>query len=152
MYSEPYDDANYYESQDNLLETIQEQTKQADRGYNVFYKTVVLPNGLTKKKQVAFYTSGNTGNYIRDAETGGYTNYLVGSKDEDLFFKVSESTGKCNSKNGSNTLFYSSPNHYASHLDLYINNNIDVTWWEEKRYKRMEEKKMEKKPRIIVVK
>lgn len=155
------DDVNYYESQYNALDNLNEQTQKLDKGCNIFYKTVTMSNGLLKKKQYKLYTSGNTGSYIRDAETGEYTNYLVGSKDEDLFFKVNETTGKCKSKNGSNTLFYLSPQHYVSHLSVHSKSNLvfskifddnTVLSWEEKRCNRMNEMKIEKKPRVIVIK
>jgi hypothetical protein len=105
-----------------------EQKKQSDAGFNRFWKNIkrvnnvnndLLPNRRQRKnKRVKFevYTSGDAGHSIRDAETGEYYPYLVGSSDELLFFKVGLCNGLCQSKNGSNTLFYVSPEKYASHL------------------------------------
>jgi hypothetical protein len=155
MYQDTYTDANYEDLQDNngsYLDNIFEQTKQTDKGYNLFNKMVTMPNGRTKNKNFGVYSSSNTGNHIRDAETGEYTNYLVGSKDEDLFFKVSLSTGKCTSKNGSHTFFYLSPQHYVSCMGGILSSNNDVLCWEEKRDYRLKEMKLEKKPRAIMIK
>ena len=46
------DDVNYYESQYNALDNLNEQTQKLDKGCNIFYKTVTMSNGLLKKKTV----------------------------------------------------------------------------------------------------
>ena len=88
------------------------------------------------KKKYEIYTSGVTGNHIRDAESGEYFNYKIGSQDEDLFFKVSLATGECKSANGFSTLFYMSPQHSENHLQMNIN-PILVAAWEKKRDARL---------------
>lgn len=118
-----------------------------DRGHNVVYRKVLRADGKVKNKAINVYTSSGTGFKIRDAETGDFTPYIVGSKDEDLFFKVSLSTGELKSLNGSNTLFYESPRHYMNHLFCEIDPKF-IADWEEKKNKRMEEAKMEKKPNV----
>ena len=140
MYNEDYfnpsqpNDYNDVRPQDKLLE----EPKNMDRGYNVIYRKVEKKDGKVKNKKIEIYTSSGTGNHIRDAETGEYFNNLVGSKDEDLFFKVGLSTGECRSANGSSTLFYLSPQHYASHLHRTVD-LVQVANWEQKRDARLAE-------------
>lgn len=117
----------FYEETMNALKQVQ----QMDRGHNVIWRDVVNANGKTKKKAIAVYTSGGIGSNIRDAETGSYYTKVVGSADEDLFFKVVLATGECNSSNGSNTLFYWSPQQCMKHLHIELGEEI-VQRWEEK--------------------
>lgn len=107
-----------------------DDVKKIDRGFNTVTRQVVRQDGKIKNKKINVFTSSGTGFKIRDAETGDYTPYLVGSKDEDLFFKVGLSTGELNSPNGSNTLFYVSPRHYMNHLYCEIPPEAIATWQE----------------------
>jgi hypothetical protein len=132
---DPNDYVNPFTTQDDLIHDV----KKLDKGYNVVYRMVERPqDGLIKKKKIEIYTSGDMGSRIRDAETGNYYSSLVGSLDEHLFFKVGLSTGEC--KKGSNTLFYLSPSHYASHLHCSVPKKI-VENWEMKRLGRLTELK-----------
>ena len=115
-----------------------EDVKQVDRGYNVIWRMFPRPDGTMKRTKLELYTSGGVGCHIRDAETGDYYNKMVGSADEDLFFKVILATGECKSKNGSNTLFYMSPNHYMSHMRQDLSPDT-IAKWEEKKSYRMNE-------------
>jgi hypothetical protein len=63
-----------------------------------------------KIKFVTVYGSGPTGSYIRHAISGEYTKYIVGSKSEELFYKVCVATGF--NKDGPLTLFYGSQDEY----------------------------------------
>lgn len=134
-------DPNYDEQS---VQQMFEKTKRQDRGYNVIYRKAYRKDGRKINKKIEIYTSIGTGNRIRDAETGEYTDYIIGSKNEDLFFKVILATGECKSANGSHTLFFASPQHYANHLHCDVDPKI-VTDWEEKRDARLIEIKREKK-------
>jgi hypothetical protein len=133
--SDPNDDI--YEED---VEKMFEKAKRMDKGYNVIYRKALRKDGRVYNKKIEIYTSSGTGNRIRDAETGEYMNYVVGSSDEDLFFKVLLATGECKSKNGSYTLFYSSPNHYANHLQCHVDPK-KAAIWQEKRDARLIELK-----------
>lgn len=115
-----------------------DQMKQLDKGYNKIFR--MLPRGdKLKKTKVEFYTSSSgMGCHIRDAETGMYYNSLVGSANEDLYFKVGVSTGECTSKNGSTTLFYISPQQYMSHHCCTIDPK-KIEMWENRRTARLEQ-------------
>lgn len=129
MYQEDYynpADNNDYDDQNE--DDMFEQAKRQDKGYNVIYRTAFRKNGKKYQKKIQIYTSSGTGNLIRDAETGEYFEYKVGSNDEDLFFKVMLATGECTSANGSYTLFYASPQHYATHLQCNVDSALALAW------------------------
>lgn len=104
------------------------QTKAMDKGHNVIYRNMLNKKGVIKPTPLEVYTSCGTHSNIRDAETGAYYKSLVGSADEDLYFKVVIATGECSSKNGSSTLFYSSPSHYMSHFKIQLADDIVNNW------------------------
>jgi hypothetical protein len=109
--------------------------KSNDVGYSKIYKWIPRSSDdKIVKKKIDFYTTGGVGSNIRDAETGNYYSSLVGSMEEDLYFKVSLVTGECKSKNKSNTLFFFSPSNYCSHMCSEVSNEI-VAKWEQKRDK-----------------
>jgi hypothetical protein len=115
-----------------------DEPKKLDRGYNKIWRMRERIDGTIKRTKIEIYTSSGIGSNIRDAETGEYYPQIVGSEDEDLFFKVGLSTGECTSRNGSNTLFYISPHHYMSHLGCTL--SIDsINRWQEKKDYRMKQ-------------
>ena len=107
--------------------------KKADRGFNkIFRKVHRESDDKSVFKKIELYTTGGTCSNIRDAETGEYYSEKVGTKYEDLYFKVSLATGECTSLNGSNTLFYLSPHHYERHLYVELDNETKLNWEEKK--------------------
>lgn len=144
MYQEDYYNPTDPNDYDDDVEKIFEKSKKLDKGYNVVYRKVLNnKNGKWQDKKISVYTSSGVGTRIRDAESGEYFPNYVGTKDEDLFFKVSLSTGECKSANGSNTLFYISPQHHMNHLHCEISPDI-IEKWEEKRNTRLVELKYSK--------
>jgi hypothetical protein len=127
-----------------------EEAKKIDRGYNVIYRTCPNKKGELVRTPISVYTSGGTDSNIRDAETGAYYSHLVGSADEDLYFKVILATGECKSKNGSSTLFYLSPRHYMSHLNNEVS-EATLQMWEEKRDDRYKAKEMKKSNALSII-
>lgn len=146
MYQDDYfnHDENDYES-DHNVENILEKENMKDKGYNVIYRKAQRRDGRTYSKKIKIYTSSGMGKHIRDAETGEYFSNMVGSRDEDLFFKVILSTGECQSSNGYSTLFFVSPQHYANYLQCELDPSI-VSNWEKRRDARLLELKRSKKP------
>ncbi len=129
-------DTEYIMNMNNMVNEKDKELlsfKKIDRGYNKIYRSEQRPSdGKMIKTKFDIYTTGSVGSMIRNAETGAYYNYYVGSKNESLFFKVSLATGECNSKNESHTLFYLSPQHYMSHMNVDLNISV-INSWEEKR-------------------
>ena len=120
-----------------------ENVKKADKGYVMIRR---------RSKKIELYVSGGKGSRIRDAETGFYYPNLVGSKDEDIFFKMSLATGEC-AKCTSNTFFFVSPNHYEKIMNEHVGPPVFVSW-QEKCNARLRELKYNKKVvnQTIVVK
>ena len=134
MYQDDYynfEDQNDYDSEHDV-EKMLEKEKAKDKGYNVIYRKALRRDGRTYNKKIKVYTSGGTGTRIRDVETGQYSSNMVGSRDEDLFFKVILATSECQSSNGFSTLFFISPQHYANYLQCEVDPEV-VRNWEKKR-------------------
>jgi hypothetical protein len=112
------------------------ELKKQDRGFAQISGYKQRSNGSFKQSKIDIYTSGFSGNYIRNAETGDYFKHIVGSLDEDLYFKVIIATGECKSKNNSNILFYTSPEHYMRHLNINLSQDV-IFKWEKKRNSRL---------------
>jgi hypothetical protein len=103
----------------------------SDKNFHIVYRTAPFERrGVTtyKKKQIGIYTSGDVGTRIRNADTGEYYNYTVGSKYENLFFSVRLSTGECDGKYKSATLFFTSPSHYESYLYGTVSEDTREDW------------------------
>jgi len=104
---------------------IFEDMKKADKGY---YSWTRPASGLKKSHKIEAYSSGDVGSRIRDPITGDrYRNYLVGSRNEDLFFKVRMCTGEFGGREGP-TLFYSSPEEYERHTRSVVSEEIKNRW------------------------
>lgn len=108
------------------------EAKNMDNGYTKINGFTERADGSIKRTKIDIYTTGFVGSHIRNAETGEYFRELVGSLGEDLYFSMRMSTGELKSKNGSNLLFYTSPNHCMSHLHIDISQEI-INKWEMKR-------------------
>jgi hypothetical protein len=109
--------------------------KSSDPGYGYIYRTKSYASNKAKNTRIDCYTSGDTGMSIRNAETGNYYyKYKVGSKEEALFFKISLATGELKTRNGSNVLFYDSPEQYEKHLMCEVLQEIKDRWVEKKRF------------------
>lgn len=126
--SNVYDDSNH--KQQSALKNV----KSLNRGYHkIAINTVV--NNKNKRIELGVYGSGSHESPIRNAETGEYYKYKVGTMDEDLFFKVMVSTGEAIS--GPLTLFYDTPEHYERHQYLVLD-DLTKRKWETKRQNRLD--------------
>lgn len=105
--------------------------RQTDKNFHIINRLAPFERkGITtyKQKKIGVYTSGDIGTRIRNAETGEYYNYKVGSKYEDLFFSVRISSGECNGKYILPTLFFTSPKHYESYLHNDVSEETIDNW------------------------
>jgi len=82
-----------------------------------FYKTV----------KIELYGSGQMGSQIKNAVTGIYTPYIVGSADEDLFFTICDATGRYGRQDPL-FLFYDSPEQYENHQFTVIDQPTKERW------------------------
>ena len=135
-YSDHFNPSNENDYDAGDHKKIIDNAKKMDRGYNKVFRMRERSNGLLKQTKIEFYTSSDVGCNIRDGETGEYYSSKVGSADEDLFFKIILATGECKSKNGSSTVFYTSPQHYMSHFNCDYDPEF-ISQWELKRNNRV---------------
>jgi len=107
------------------------EVKNSDKYYEKYVLPVekVLVNGeiYKSKRTIEKYGSGQVGSRIRNAVTGSRTGYLVGSVDEDLFFKVSDTYGR-NGRREPLMLFYDSPEQYEKHTFTLLDERVKNAW------------------------
>ena len=107
----------------------EEIIKKHDKNYHVYRRDITLEEkgkNVNKILKLGLYSSVGVGSSIRDAVTGIYYNYKVGSKDEERFFSVVDCTG---TKSKSSLLFfYQSPKHYESVNKTIINEDTHHRW------------------------
>jgi hypothetical protein len=107
------------------------EVKNSDKYYEKYVLPVekVLVNGeiYKSKRTIEKYGSGQVGSRIRNAVTGSRTGYLVGSVDEDLFFKVSDTYGR-NGRREPLMLFYDSPEQYENHTFNVLDERVKESW------------------------
>jgi len=125
-------------SSDDLVDTkklLKELKKNpANKIYTmqkVFYN-IKVNNKFYKKfiEEYDIFGSGAQGTNIKSAVTGEKTSHLVGSVNEDLYFKVILTN--VNGVQGPVTLFYNSPAEYELHQGKTIPDSIRENWREKK--------------------
>ena len=143
---ESYDffDPNSVENENNQKQrnTLLDNMNSLDTNYHKFFRVITNEEGYQKRVKISAYTSFGTATQIRDAESGTLYKELVGSADEDLFFKTALKTGEIPG-NSSTTLFYLSPQHCMSHLRDTVSQEV-ITKWEAKRDARLRAKELVK--------
>ena len=80
----------------NNKNKIFNEVKKTDTKYDKYNKVLRMKwqdGKYYDKVTIELFGSGDTGTKIRNAVTGVKTTYLVGSSNEDLFFKIRDSTG-----------------------------------------------------------
>jgi hypothetical protein len=128
-----YYEAEFYNSNDDDYTERNKETlddiKTNDKRYRKFKKVVnnVFNGKYYKTVQIELYISGDTGSTIRDAVTGRYSEHLVGSKEEDLYFKVHVEMTVSGPNQGS--AFYSSPEEYEKHQFVILPPLIKQNWY-----------------------
>lgn len=123
-------EANDYDESNYNKQSALKKVKSLNRGYHKIMINTVIDN-KNKSIEVGVYGSGSQESPIRNAETGEYYKYKVGSFDEDLFYKVMICTGEFPS--GPLTLFYNSPEHYERHQYTGVDSLHKKRWEERKK-------------------
>jgi len=129
-------DNRFHPTEDNDIEDFDitgkslyslQNLKSSDKRFHKQRKTIQIEteNGNLVRKQVVieYYSSGPTGSNIRNAQTGVYTKDIVGSKQEDLYFKVTLTD------NQPLTLFYDSPEQYERHQRVKLSHETKEHWF-----------------------
>ena len=138
------DNDDVYSESNQILKNIVKK----DRGYNKIWRYFPNKYGQIKRKSVVVYTSGGVDSNIRDAESGQYYSFKVGSGDENLFFSVILATGECKSENNSSILFYTSPKKYMEHQSVELSPK-QISNWEEKKYNYLKKLENVKKQKVV---
>ena len=129
MYHHDFNESNEINNDSSTLNTFGKF-----KGISKHYHRLWRIRGDDKKKfkvQIGVHSSGDTGyTFIRNAETGEITNYVVGSMNEELFFKVRVATGEF--PTGPIILFYNSPEHYEKHQHIVVSDDMKYVWHERK--------------------
>jgi len=99
---------------------IMEQYKKLDKGY---YKYKIFVNGELQKIE-SYSTPLHSNALIRHAVDGIRCPHRVGSKHEDLYFKVSDTT----TENGPRRLYYYSPEEFERHQYVTVSQSIKEDW------------------------
>jgi hypothetical protein len=102
-----------------------------DKNYDV-YSVPCVPfktkdNKWVKKVNIHSYGSAGLGSNIRNAVTGAYYNYTVGSANEDFLFKVIDSTGR-NNRRDPLMLYYDNPEQYEKHKHTQVSQKSKERW------------------------
>ena len=131
---------------DELLETVdnlsitnkmhkmksREMGKNADKNYEKFtipFNNTWKDGKFYKKVTIEVYGSGQQGTRIRNAVTGEIYSHLVGSADEDLYFKVVDSTAR-NGRKEPLMLYYFTPEQYENHYFTTVDLDVKELWYE----------------------
>ena len=139
-----YED-QFYSSNDNDIDLQFNKDALTElKNNDKYYDKYVLPvnkiwidGKYYKNRTIEKYGSGKVGSNIRNAVTGEIRiNFLVGSVNEDLFFKVSDAYGR-NGRREPLMLFYDSPEHYERHQYLELD-GLTKKRWEVKRQCRLD--------------
>jgi hypothetical protein len=117
---------------DNLFLNKQKKIEKLNK-FNNSYQISVFDKNKRKHVKLNIFASGTQGTIIRDALTGHKCDdFLVGSRYEDLFFKVSICTGKCGNKDPF-TLFFNSPEEYERYMFHELSPEVKVRWLNKKK-------------------
>lgn len=125
-----YDTDNDFVSKTNNKRIPFVETKTSDTKYDKYVKELKMKwtdGKFYDKVIIELYGSGDTGTRIKNAVTGSKTPYLVGSSNEDLFFKVVDATGNGGRKD-SLILFYDSPEQYENHQFITLDQCVKESW------------------------
>jgi hypothetical protein len=117
--------ADLYKQKNNRVYTVYIPVKKINSDNYKLPKSI-LAKGFTSVK---YFDSGhNPGGYIYHAMTGQRSNYRLGQKQQDLFFKVADATHMTGF--GPHTLFYDNPEEYERHFMTVLPTNIKQKWYE----------------------
>jgi hypothetical protein len=127
-YDENFDFNDDYNHVSNTQTRELNKIKNLDKDYACVYRYKYNLNGKKVLTKIDLYASGDMGSNIRNAVTGQYYKYKVGTIDEEKLFKMKISTGEVKTRSGNSLLFFDSPEQYESHLLSEISDEIKEKW------------------------
>lgn len=128
------DNESYYSnsiSNAGKIRRIQDKLNKLDKRYHKLKYVGNKKKGV-KSFSVEYFSSSNIiGSCIREAISGNKTNHIVGTFDENLYFKVHFTSDGCG-KTGF-TAFYDSPEQYERHNKVTVSKEVKEKWVEKSR-------------------
>jgi hypothetical protein len=108
----------------NRKKSKKDDLKNQDKGYH----NIKIPYGRKEIEIEVYSTSTTPGKPIRDAVTGSkMTMHLVGSLDEDFYFKVGLATGQLKTAEG-HVLFFDNPEQFERLFRSSVSQEIKQKW------------------------
>ena len=95
--------------------------------YSVPFNNIWTDGKYRKHINIEMYGSGEHRTLIRNAVTGARYDILVGCTDEDILFKVTDSTGR-NSRREPLMLYYDTPEQYENHQLTKVSTEVKQNW------------------------
>ena len=126
-----YED-NYHANNENHHDDVG-NTNNKHKSTNPNYLTYKKPfnqkwkdGKYYKNINIGCYKSGGQGEFIYNAVSGLNTQYRVGSNDEDMFFIVTDNSGKFSKERI--RLYYNTPEQYENHQYEILSTSIKEGW------------------------
>ena len=126
---------------DELLETVDNDVsylgnktspgKVYDKNYDkykILFNKIWTDGKFYKTLTIEKYGSGQQGTRIRNAVSGKIYPHLVGSRNEDLYFKVSDACSRFGRRDPL-TLYYDTPEQYESHNLTTVRQSVKDMWY-----------------------
>ena len=131
MYYEDFLDTVVNDETSVQFKLRQKEVSDAVKRLDKNYEKYIIPfnNSWTDGKYYKKITIENYGSGIRNAVTGVRYNFIVGTAEQDLFFKVIDSTGR-NGRREPLMLYYDSPEQYENHHFTTISQEVKQQWVE----------------------
>lgn len=114
-------------NENSLLNGIRHYDKYYDK-YTIPYNKVGPDGRYHKRLTIETYGSGGLGSYIRNAVTGHYYDFQVGTSHEDFLYKVIDATGR-NKRRDPLMLYYDSPEQYENHKHTKVSQATKERWY-----------------------
>ena len=127
---ETVDDLSLGNKMNNIKST--EMGRNVDNNYekySILFNDTWRDGKFHKKITIEIYGSGQQGNRIRNAVTGERYPHMVGSVNEDLYFKVVDSSGRSGRRNPL-IMFYDTPEQYENHHFTIVGSDVKENWYE----------------------
>lgn len=122
-----YIDTDFNDETSVEFKARQKRTASAIKRFDKYYEDIYIPIENDEILTVQVYGSGSIGSRIRNAVTGITENVLVGSSNEDSFFKVTDSTARYGRQHPL-ILYYDSPEQFENHYFTTLDNSIRTQW------------------------
>jgi hypothetical protein len=113
--------------QDKAADAVKRLDKHYQK-YSIPFNRTWTDGKYYKRMTIEDYGSGSHGTLIRNAVTGARYNIHVGSADEDILFKVNDSTGR-DGRRDPVMLYYDTPEQYENHHFTTVSPEVKQKWY-----------------------